>query len=95
MGIETLCLGTNTWPDLYLGVGYFYFFNANLMAITPAGPADADGQTCFYCGEATANPAIFWFGTQELYLHPTCCLSLCIALLRDVHEIKQRTKEGL
>jgi hypothetical protein len=48
----------------------------------------AIGKTCFYCGQALSDPAVFWMGHDaELYLHPACVTDLFVRLARDVHEI--------
>lgn len=49
----------------------------------------AQGETCFYCHNTTADPAITWAGaTAEIFLHPACVVELALRLLRDVHEFE-------
>lgn len=48
----------------------------------------AIAQTCFLCGQALSDPAVYWMGaTGEIYLHPGCGTDLLVRLARDVHEI--------
>lgn len=50
------------------------------------GHVDA-GDSCFYCGNKLTYPVIGWMGMgSDLVLHHQCALSLCIRLIRDVHE---------
>lgn len=63
------------------------------MSLTTSDPTrgtvvhTAVGQQCFYCGQDTADPAVYWAGmTGEIYLHPPCVEALTVRLLRDVHE---------
>ena len=54
----------------------------------PEGLVGARGEACFYCSGPVYDPAIAWTGTPTIFLHPSCCVDLCIRLLRDVHELE-------
>src|SRR3989338_3850979 len=44
---------------------------------------------CFFCGHRLAYPVIGWMGHgSDLVMHHHCALSLCIRLIRDVHEVE-------
>ena len=47
----------------------------------------AAGHICFYCGRVLRDPAIYWIGaTDEIFLHPGCCMDLTVRLFRDVYQ---------
>jgi len=49
----------------------------------------AEGESCFYCGNPTGDPAVVWSGFGgEIFLHPACCVELAIRVLRDVHAME-------
>jgi hypothetical protein len=65
------------------------------MSVTGPSPQDSEhglihtaiDHTCFYCGTMLRDPAIHWMGaTDEIFLHPGCCVDLTIRLFRDVHQ---------
>ena len=65
------------------------------MSITGPTSRDAEsghihtaaGETCFFCGTATADPGIHWMGaTTEIFLHLGCTVDLVLRLARDVHQ---------
>ena len=66
------------------------------MSLTSPVPGDqsggivhtAQGETCFFCGQPTSDPAVHWMGLTgfDIYLHPRCATRFCIRLQRDIHE---------
>jgi len=47
----------------------------------------AQGEACFFCGQSTSDPAVYWMGQRgEIYLNPCCADRLCTRLQRDIHE---------
>lgn len=58
-----------------------------LTGLTPETYGTAVGDTCFYCGRLTRDPAVLWLGhTGRMVLHPPCVVELTIRLMRDLHE---------
>ena len=52
----------------------------------------ARGERCFFCGEATEDPAVMWSGaTGEIFLHPPCFPELMIRGSRDLLELEHRS----
>ena len=56
----------------------------------------AGGHRCFLCGEFLNDPVIMWAGAngEQIYLHGPCVIDWLPGLLRDVHELKHRSRTG-
>ena len=52
----------------------------------------AIGQSCFYCGTRTTDPAWTWSGEvgNPIYLHVSCALNLSIRMMRDMWLYQKR-----
>lgn len=65
------------------------------MTENPFG-LSAAGHRCFHCGEFVQDPAVMWSGNdgQTIYLHGLCALEWMPGLMRDVQELRRRTKRS-